>query len=39
MDDDERALLAEAVAAGRLDVDAAQPRARDLAFERFIDVG
>jgi hypothetical protein len=38
MNDDEGALLAETVAAGRLDVDAAQPLFPDLAFERLIDV-
>jgi hypothetical protein len=39
MNDHERAFLAEAMAAGRLDVDAAQPLSRDLAPERLIDVG
>jgi hypothetical protein len=39
MDDDKSALLAEAVAAGRLDVDAAQPLLADLALERLIDGG
>jgi len=36
MNDDERAFLAEAVATGRLDVDAAQPLLADLALERLI---
>jgi hypothetical protein len=39
MNDDEGAFLAEAVAAGRLDVDAAQPLSPDFALERLIDVG
>jgi hypothetical protein len=39
MNDDERAFLAETVASGRLDLDAAQPLPVDLAFERLKDVG